>query len=261
VAKWPGANWPQDAIPPSGQFNGIAASIPFWDDQLSGDAAFALDPSNFNRSPWDTVSIAGIPLPGLCRVEPGTRRKKRLDKKAAKGRDGATITFQGYECSEIIVKCRIWTQEQLQALGQMMPVLIPPAPGTQIPVTVTETKVTESGGFKVTSTKTSTQNATVQSQAVTGVQIYHPSLALLGINSVVIESVSPLFPTSVKGQWEMDIRCAQFIPSAKGNNTSTATGTQNYGNNIQTAIQANPESIRPKLPSSDPGFTGPNAAQ
>lgn len=260
MAKWLGANWPQDTAQATGQNpNAAAPDIAFWDDQLFGDSGFALDPSNFNRSPWDVVSFGGYPMPGLCRIEPGTRIKKRLDKKPVKNRNGSTLVFLGYDEADVVVKCRIWTKSQLNALGQMMPILKPPAPPAMVTVTTKQSLPSlpslvpgGTGSGTVTTTKTVTQGGGVAAKSVS---IYHPALELLGIQAVVIESCSALYPTGTHGVWEMDIRCIEYINQTqqKGSNGGTISSTQNYGE-LNTAIQANPASV---VPGNDPGFTGP----
>lgn len=60
---------------------------------------------------WDTVYLAGAPLPGLATVSGAHGRK--LDVKSAPGRNGARIIDKGYEPAKIEITLRMWTPEHL----------------------------------------------------------------------------------------------------------------------------------------------------
>ena len=58
---------------------------------------------------WDTLTLGGFKLPGVPRVT--VKRGRKLDKKSAKGRNGATITDGGGQGAEVEIELRIATAE------------------------------------------------------------------------------------------------------------------------------------------------------
>lgn len=82
---------PEDIITPADDIGGgiqtppeFDTVIPFWTDY---------------PEVWDTVSIAGIQLPGICNVTANVKRK--ADIKNAKGVAGATISDDGPDASDV----------------------------------------------------------------------------------------------------------------------------------------------------------------
>lgn len=206
------------------------APVPFWDaysrtlgDSKDGDGSA----SNSSFSPWDVCALAGLALPGVAKVL--VKAKKRFDVKKSKGKNGATLTFTGYDPSELSIELRVWTPVHLNALASVMPML--------------KQKATTTGGAQATA-------------AQLAMDINHPTTTLLGIHSVLIESVSGLEPADQKGVMRMQIRCLEYIPPSKTDVTATPSGAQNFNN--QTAINGAKQTV--PMPSADASFTGPNGA-
>lgn len=80
-----------------------SSGVPFW-----GDAPES----------WDTVSIAGWSLPGLCRV--GGKVKRRVDSKKAAGVNGKRITYVSDDVAEFSVTVRMWTADHLKTYEKLL---------------------------------------------------------------------------------------------------------------------------------------------
>ena len=143
----------------SSQITAQAATVPFWDVP-----PVSIDPRTAGFSPWDTVSISGQIFPGMARVR--AKRSKRYDVKMSKGPSGAAFTFVGWKPADVEISISIWTQSQLNTLQSLLPIVL-------------------------------TKPGTLQSQD--GLDVYHPSLSLIGIRSVIVFDVEPLEPGSPTG--------------------------------------------------------------
>lgn len=187
------------------------ATVPFWDDPVQ-----SIDPSNSNLSPWDICYLANIQLPGICLVQ--AKKKKRLDIKRAKGKQNATITFNGNDPADVLITCRIWTPVQLSLLQALLPVINPPP----------------------------------NAKTFSAVDIAHPALTLLGIGSVVVQFLDALQPTQTKGVWELKIYCIEYAGPTKKDVTKTADGSSNY-NTVPHAVQANSLQKPPQPSETDTG--------
>jgi hypothetical protein len=170
-------------------------------------------------SAWDQVLIAGLALPGLCTVR--SKKHKRIDIQKKKGTDTARMVFTGYDPGEIVVSVRIWTKAQLAQLQQIIPVIRPKTDG----------------------------------KSLKALDIYHPSLALVGIHSVVVDTIDTLEPTPVKGIWQMAIHCLEYNKPSDKDVTATVSGSANLAN-VPHAIQADPNTILQTPPSETD--TGPD---
>lgn len=183
------------------------STVPFWDTP-----PLSLDPSEENFSPWDTISFGGQPFPGMARVK--SKKSKRVDVKLSKGQSGATYTFVGWKPAEVEVTLTVWTQDQLNQLQNLLPTILP-KPGTL--------------------------------GTNTPVDIYYPSLALIGIRSVLIFDVEALEPGNPKGSWSMKVKAQEWYPPPKKDETSTAKGSGTYTGNaaIKTGTQNQAETLLP----------------
>jgi len=198
----------------SGNFTPPTAPVPFWDSELTQ----GLDPANGNVSPWDTVKLGGWTLPGRASVD--STRGRRIDVKKVKGQHYATLTFNGYDPARITINLSIWTQGQLDMLAAIMPVLeAPPAAYAD-------------GTFDA-------------------LDIVHPSLQLRNITQVLIEEIGSLKASSIKGVWDLKIRCLEYKRIPKAPASATATGS---AYNVKTAISTQGALI---TPGNDLNFTGP----
>lgn len=181
----------------------------FWDAPLRGSGDYKLDVGD-NFSPWDIVKFGGVVAPGVALVQ--CRKGKRFDVKIEKGANVPTVTFVGFDLAEVIVTLRIWKQTQLNDLWLLAPTLVPPA---------------------------SAPNNEDPKNWPPPIDISHPSLQMLGINSVHIQHVGVLEPSGVKGVWQMRITCMEFQkPEPTKNVTTTPKGSKSVQYNNRTAINA-----------------------
>lgn len=192
-------------------------------------------------SPWDVVSIGDVTLPGISTVT--ATPSKRLDQKKAAGRDGATPTFVGITPSQVDVHTKVWTAPQWKALQLAIAKLWPTSEGAKQQATYNE-----------------------------AMEIIHPALTALRINTVVIQSCTA--PSiAERGFISVTFRCVQFMPPTAKSATKTAAnvapapgGAQ--GPDVNPAfvlapvgggtVLARSENAPQPLPSDDLDFTGPN---
>lgn len=183
------------------------------------DPPQTLDPSNAHASPWDVCVLNGIPFPGLCVVQ--SKTKKRLDVKKAKGGRCATLTFTGNDPADVMITCRIWTPTHLDQLQSVIRI-IQPKPNAK---------------------------------SFTAVDIYHPALSVLGINSVVVQFIDALQATQVKGVWEMKLQALEYTKPSKQDVTKTADGSTDF-TTVPHAIQAGASEALPEPSETDTGPFG-----
>lgn len=88
------------------------------------------DPVRIPPSPWDTVTIGSIQLPGVVEVEGDIGN--RLDMKQPKGRSSARLEFSGYKPAEITINVQIWTADHWSSLQQLV-IAIRPVNSVGIP--------------------------------------------------------------------------------------------------------------------------------
>ncbi len=151
-----GATGPDDVIGTLGD-----EGLPYWEDA---------------PDVWDTVRIAGQDLPGNAKVSGDVVRK--LDKKNAKGVDGATITDDGADPTEIEIEIVLATREHWVAYQRVLPSIDP----------------------------------NLGKSKATAVDIVHPALALHQIRSVYVERVSIPVPGSDPQTRIVRIKAVGWLP-------------------------------------------------
>lgn len=144
---------------------------------------------------WDTITIAGKVLPGLCVVD--GQRGRKLDKKNAKGADGATISDDGADPTDVDIKLVLATRQQWIDYQRIVPLLDP---------------ATNKGKAKP-------------------VDVSHPALALHGINSIYIEKLSFPKPGSDRQTREVTIKATGWLPAPKSPEKSKSKTPESSDNN------------------------------
>ena len=180
---------PPAPVQSPGTIKSIQGAVPFW---AEGSLPDVFD----SPSAWDTLWVAGVPLPGKALVQGA--RKIKVDQRDAAGTDGSTLTFLGRDSSEITVKLEIWTADQLAEWAKMAPKLQPPP--TQ--------------------------------QAPEPFDVYHPALAVNAIKSLYLLDVGILAPMANPGVFETQLRFIEFLnPKAVKPTTAaySASGTGKQG--------------------------------
>lgn len=137
---------------------------------------------------WDTVVLGGFRLPGVAKVT--IDRGRKLDKKSAKGRNGATITDGGGEGATVSIELQMTTADEWDAWTAALRVLDP-----------TKTKPQAWG-------------------------IVHPEAEAMQVASVMIEKVSGGPPDN--GVKTVKLACAEWFPQPKGKGKSKTTTPQKF---------------------------------
>lgn len=176
------------------------AGIVWWDG-VSEAAANAIGPSqlfaggegpDYPDNPWDTVTLNGERLPGLCSVE-GLPTLK-IDQKKKGGSDSVSLTQTGYLPGPINITCVIWTLSHWTILQRLA-----------------------SSIWRKPNRKSKLSELAIS--------IEHPALSLWGLAQVVVQGVSTLEIGPVVGTKVLKIRCLEYVPPARGDKTKTAKST------------------------------------
>lgn len=144
-----------------------------------------------NPDAWDTLTIGGVTLPGLCKVTCSKGRK--IDVKDGPGTDGSYNTDQGYQGAKISIDWKIWTADQWHARRKGL-ALVDPAP-----------------------TKSDAKALTVG----------HPIFSDRNIQAIQITNVAG--PDDEDGARVYKITAIEFRPPAKKAATSTPTSATGPG--------------------------------
>jgi hypothetical protein len=172
-------------------FAALQDPMPFW-DPVPGVASGPL----YAPDPWDTVTIGGEQLPGICSVK--GEPTLAFDKKKAGGVDGATITINGYLPGPITIECLIWTAEQWRTLWQL-------------------------------AAKIWTKPNKKTAAKALAKPIRNPAFALWGITDVVILGVSVPEKGPIWGTRVVKIKCVEYVPQKAVAKTKTANGSADLG--------------------------------
>jgi hypothetical protein len=163
---------------------------------------------------WHTLIIAGQAAPGIATVKP--KKGLKVDKKAGLGEDGGTTTIQGRDVPSLTVTIRVWTQTQMEQLSALISDLFPAG---------------ESSPW----------------------QVSHPVLSILGISSILFESIDG--PTQPEpGLWEVQLSACEFRkpkPSA-GGGAYDPTTAKAAGDALHTAVKAVTKGTKTVLPKAQP---------
>lgn len=135
---------------------------------------FWIDESKITQ--WDTLYLGGVVWPGVCQISPKQDRAVSVAKK--RGRE-PTLTDDGYNPGEITATLLIWTPDQWDQLKSILPRFSP------------------------------RKNETIR----TPLEISHPVTSLLGIDAVIIRSISPRHPEG--GIFRVDISMLQWFPETR----------------------------------------------
>lgn len=70
---------------------------------------------------YDTVALGGELFPGVAKIK--FSRKRKIDKKSAKGKNKAKVTIQGWDAAEMTVTWQWLSREDDRRMRQLMPLL------------------------------------------------------------------------------------------------------------------------------------------
>ena len=212
------------------------SSIPFWGE---------------SPEVWDSVSLGGVEIPGLCRVA-GTGMRLRKKSSRAAGNDGASVSMLGLDVVSFSIEVKLWTQAHLEAFQEIIRLAKPRKKAVKKTETKTETVVVGRDEYSVmkivdgypqltregvdkTETRTKTVSKTVGYDLVP-LSVSHPALELFGISECVVESVSLPVERS-PGLWTSTIQCTEFSAS-RSRGVSRPTGGVGILDGIGSAIDS-----------------------
>jgi hypothetical protein len=152
------------------------------------------DPNSF-----DVVTIAGRTSPGLAQVQ-SISRSYSWDVKVGKGAFGSTTTFTGRVPAEFSVLFTLWKRAHFAAWELFCDRL------------------------KYNPAKIRYNVETRWVSGVDAVDIFHPSLAQLDINSVVVKKINGLTHKG-KGVWNTSIEFLEWYPPPKLSVVATPVGS------------------------------------
>ena len=153
-----------------------------------------------NPQAWDVVVIGGVASPGLCKVGKFSRGFE-WDVKKGKGSFGATVTFIQRPPAKGGLTFYFWLSSHITAWNSFEPLL------------------------KYDPTK----------KAPSAVDIYHPSLADIDLNAVVVEELGNLVHEGNQ-MYSLEVKLLEYFPPPKISAVSTPSGSAN--NSAQNAEMA-----------------------
>ena len=170
---------------------------PFWDievyipNQTGGGVsteARGITGGMYPDNPWDLVTLAGNPLPGIWKAT--ATPSIQLDVQKPNGFDGAALVSRGYLNGGITLTGRLWTPEQWAQWQRVLP-LIWRRPNS----------------YAVTDKKIQGQ---IQGQQK-ALEVKHPGLNSMGITSIVLKSIAPPEETGEKGVRQIKLTAMEYV--------------------------------------------------
>ncbi len=183
--------------------------IPFWGDSPES---------------WDSATLGGVSIPGVCRVS-GDGMRLKADRKTASGQDGASVAMLGLDVVSFSIDVRMWTEAHLRAFESLVKMAKPKASAV----------VRKSAVSKKSAGGAGKSGSQAVGRDLVPLSVSHPALAIFGISECVVESVS-LPSEQSPGLWTASFRCREFRKpsdrnvsrpsSGKGKDIGVTDGTQ-----------------------------------
>lgn len=148
---------------------------------------------------WDSVIIAGRQSPGLAQIG-DVAREYEWDVKVGKGAFGSTTTFTGRVPAKFSIAFTLWTQAHFSAWEDFVERL------------------------KYNPAKIKYNPETLFVSGVTAVDIFHPALVELDINSVVVQKIGGLVHKG-RGVYTASIDFLEYYPPPKLSVVATPAGS------------------------------------
>jgi hypothetical protein len=157
-----------------------SSRVPFWEP--GSDAAGSTPGVQVGTpGPWESVELAGVWLPGICRVRSAKARKALVVGGA--GADAEELVDTGAESSGVTITCTMWTPAHLAAFASFVEA------------------VEMQGGTR---------------KDPKAVDVSHPGLNMLGISSVYVTVVTVPEPGALRGTYESTIQADEWRPTRSG---------------------------------------------
>jgi len=126
---------------------------------------------------WDRLTINGRWYAGTVSVD-GQGVSQKLDVRSPPGADGARLVHKGYEPASVELTLRLWTEAHLEDFSALLPQIHPRR----------------------------------RIGARSAIDVFHPALALLLIQRVVVRTVGLLRPSGTPGLFECKLTCLEYAP-------------------------------------------------
>ena len=181
------------------------------------DGEGALAASN----PWDVVKLLGETLPGICRVKATPRLATDVQK--PNGGDAAAIILRGYTPAQVEIEITMWTAAQWKRLQSMVPSWWRRPNKTSDLQLASVTKKQAKEAKKTENLNLQIGAAAIEAAAVS---IFHPALALLNINQVVVTEISAPEPGPQPQTIVVRMKCYEFIARSNVTTTTVTQGTK-----------------------------------
>lgn len=139
---------------------------------------------------WDCVTIGGDVSPGICKLS-GFKREFGWEIKKGKGARGSTVTLNEYPPVEGTITFSLWEPEHFDQWADFRE------------------------NFKYDPTK----------KPISAIEIFHPSLADIGIASVVCKSISAIEPQG-QGMFTITVALIEYNPPPKKSAVATPDGAK-----------------------------------
>jgi hypothetical protein len=216
-------------------------SSPFWDDIT--DEGY--EGEVYSTRAWDLVILGDDKVPGICKVRATPSHK--VDTQKAAGRDGAALVERGYTPAAVDIEVTLWTPGQWEAWQKLLP------------------KIWRRPGkldYNDQKKKAGASSAQVEVTRKAAIPIVYPGMSDLGLNSVIIYSVStPEESSSIPGARVIKLKAIHYVapppPTTKA--TRRAEGVKAPTRDPRLDLQ--PTKNRPPAPSkTDAGPNGPPTA-
>ncbi len=209
---------------------------------------------------WNTVTVDGEELPGLCSVS-GKGIEYHLDQKKSPGTNGSAIANMGRKSAEIEVTLRMWMPEHLETFQRILNNLrnrkIPEF--KRPPLEAGGTGGVSLGGpdrdisfeqlsNNVYARQLAAHNAKYEKKLA--VQIYHPVLALYKIRQVMLKVAG--FPEKRGEEWQVRLTFVEFHKSKAAVITPKGTSLASALTASTSGSPAKDEAAKPSQTSAGP---------
>ena len=189
-------------------------------------------------SAWDTVTIGGLRLAGVCDVK-GVAAIE-LEKKKVKGRNGSTLLILGNQPALFEVSVLMWTKEQWEwNQGVINELWILPQREPQ----KTKTVIGKGADGKKVSVK-------VRDKTRPGLDVDHPALQSVGISKCIVQAIRLPEPGTEAQTKVVRFSCVEHREPTKRDASKKAKGTK-PGRVKEYATGEAPKNSAPALPSAD----------
>lgn len=221
-------------------------------------------------NPYDTITIAGIQLPGLCRTKASTQPSRVIDEQKPNGSDAAALIDRGYRQAVVEVEVTLWMRSHLSAWeGAVRELWTTPgkssrfeAPQLQVaPSTAPATPGQQSAQIQRANVPIAREiaaiNAGRQAYEARACDIVHSALGIAGITKAIVESVGVLEPGPEPQTFVSRIRLRQYLPAVTGKKHTThkIKGSVGKSLEIHQVYQYQTPANQAVTRSGDPSYT------